>query len=363
MTNRNNIQIDDIQEPAEPKRLWWLIGLGCGAILITFTLALFFYNSISNNQIDNRNFFLNKQLEFAANEAQGYLNNLNEDLIFFANSQEVNKQRGIIGPYKELDELKASRLFNNYMNLIDTLIIKKGDFKQVYSVNESNQLNVNSMKTNFIENKHGTENFIVTSDKQDVMLIVKLNLNKYFNRLLDNYYLGSNTDKLVYKNNGFFKINGEGQIFFQDKSFKTKIIQEIDGGIRGNYSGFISGSFNAKPKEFLLVQYPFTLIHLKDKFAFAFAQEKATIDSAIFENYFHLFIALFALLILAVIFIFKYFKITSENNRFLEKKPNDLNQLLKQQTILLQQSKGFIYYQNKDDIIYKVSENVKEVLG
>jgi len=363
MTNRNNIQIDDIQEPAEPKRLWWLIGLGCGAILITLTLALFFYNSISNNQIDNRNFFLNKQLEFAANEAQRYLNNLNEDLIFFANSQEVNKQREIIGPSKELDELRARRLFNNYMNLIDTLIIKKGDFKQVYSVNESNQLNVNSMKTNFIENKHGTENFIVTSDKRDVMLIVKLNLNKYFNRLLDNYYLGSNTDKLVYKNNGFFKINGEGQIFFQDKSFKTKIIQEIDGGIRGDYSGFISGSFNAKPKEFLLVQYPFTLIHLKDKFAFAFAQEKTTIDSAIFENYFHLFIALFALLILVVIFISKYFKITSENIRFLEKKPNDLNQLLKQQTILLQQSKGFIYYQNKDDIIYNVSENVKEVLG
>ena len=363
MTNRNNNKGDDIQEPAELKKLWWLIGLGFGAILITLTLALFFYNSISNNQIDNRNFFLNKQLEFAANEAQRYLNNLNEDLIFFANSQEVNKQRGKMGPTNELDELRARRLFNNYMNLIDTLIIKKGDFEQLYNVNESDQLNVNSMKTKFIENKQGTENFIVASDKGDIHLIVKLNLNKYFNRLLDNYYLGSNTDKLVYMNNGFFKINGEGQIFFQDKSFKTKIIQEINGGIRGDYSGFISGASNATPTEFLLVQYPFTLIHLKDNFAFAFAQEKNTIDSAIFENYFHFFIALFALLTLVIIFISKYFKITSENNRFLERKSSHLNQFLKQQTILLQQSKGFIYYQNKDDTIYKVSENVNEVLG
>lgn len=36
---------------------------------------------------------------------------------------------------------------------------------------------------------------------------------------------------------------------------------------------------------------------------------------------------------------------------------------MKQQTILLQQSKGFIYYQDREDKIYKVSENVREVLG
>ncbi|GEO22281.1 ATP-binding protein [Cyclobacterium qasimii] len=363
MTNRNYNHDDDVQVPARPKRLWWLIGLGCGAILITLTLALFFYNSISNNQLDNRNFFLNKQLEFAANEAQGYLNNLNEDLIFFANSQEVSKQREKIGPSKELDELRARKLLNNYMDLIDTLIVRKGDIEQLFSVNESNQLYVNSLKTSFIEPKHENGNFKVTSDKGDVTIIVKLNLNKYFNRLLDNYYLGSNTYKLVYMNNGFFKINEEGKMFFQDKSFKTKIIEEINGGIRGDYSGFISGAFNAKPKEFLLVQYPFKLIHLNENFAFAFAQEKTTIDSAIFENYFHLFLALFALLAIVIFFIYKYFKITSENNRFLEQKSRHLNQLLKQQTILLQQSKGFIYYQNKEDIIYQVSENVKEVLG
>ncbi|WP_339713916.1 ATP-binding protein [Cyclobacterium amurskyense] len=363
MTNTGKYQESKIKRQLKPKRFWWLIGLGGGAVLITLTLAVFFYNSISNNLIDNRNFFLNKQLEYAANEAQANLRNLDEDLAFFVNTQKINARWEIKDASKELNELNIRELLNNYLNLIDSLIIEKDDFAQVYQINEPNQLSVTSINSSSIEELNEGEDIIVISGEEDFKLIVKLNISKYFDQLLDNYFLGSNTDKLVFMNDRFFKINGEGQMFFQDELIHENIIQEIDKGIRGDYSAFISNVYNADPQEFLLVQYPFTLAHLKGKYAFAFAQEKNTIDSAIFGNYFHLFIALFGLLTLVIFLIIKYFKITNENNLFLEKKSKHLNQLLKQQTILLQQSKGFIYYQNKEDVIYQVSENVKEVLG
>lgn len=68
-------------------------------------------------------------------------------------------------------------------------------------------------------------------------------------------------------------------------------------------------------------------------------------------------------MLLVVFFLSKFFKITSENNQLLEKKSRDLDQLLRQQTMLLQQSKGFIYFQDKNLKLYKISDNIQAVLG
>src|SRR5690606_41049909 len=52
-----------------------------------------------------------------------------------------------------------------------------------------------------------------------------------------------------------------------------------------------------------------------------------------------------------------------ENKVLLEKKSQDINELFNQQTMLLQQSNGFVYYHDKYGKVYKVSENVEDVLG
>jgi PAS domain S-box-containing protein len=363
MIKGNMDQIGKRKKSEEPKRLWWLIGLGAGAILFTLILALFFYNSISNNLIDSRKIFLNKQIELAANEAQRGLNDLNEDLIFLAASKESKTQNNLSDSSEIIDQVRVRRLLNNYINLIDSLIIKKKDLGQVYYLNESNYLHVSQLADLSSYGKTGPEKFTITSKESEISLTVKLNLVKYFNQLLANYYLGSNTEKLFYKNSYFSKVNDAGRIYFQDELFSQKVLQEIEGGIRGDYFGYIKDNQNSPSRESLLVQYPFSLLELADTFAFAFFQEKATIDSGIFGNYFYLFLALFALLALVIIFLAKYFKVSNENNILLKNKSRHLDQLLKQQTILLQQSKGFIYYQNSDNKINKVSDNVMGVLG
>jgi PAS domain S-box-containing protein len=350
----------------EARRFWWLIGLSIGAILFTVTLAFLFYRALSQNLIENRKVFLNKQVELAANEAQRNFNNLYEDLIFYANNQERSVSNLGLPPEPIVDEARVRRLLNNYNNLIDTLIIEKGDFRKAYRVSEANYFSITEPARS-IDSESCRFCFRVRSDKGNVALLAKLNLGLYFSRHLVNYYLGPNTTKLVYFEGGFFHLvdGAMHEPVSLEPGFRETVEREIRGGLRGQYEGFLEAEQNLGNQEALLIQYPFTLfrLELKSPIAFVFTQNKSTVISGLFANYFYLFLSLFALLLLVIFFLSKYFKVTSENNRLLEKKSRDLDQLLKQQTMLLQQSRGFIYYQNENLNLYQVSDNVTEVLG
>ena len=363
MTSNNNIQRYELPQPPAPKNRWWLVGLGAVSVIFTLLLALFFYNSISKNLIENRTFFLNKQVEFAAHEAQRSFKHFNEDLLFFVENQELINREELSENSKKIDSLRVEKLLSTYIQLIDTLSIGIGDVGQVYTLDENNKLVTNPLDSNWMRGYADSSSLLLQSNAGNVKVSVKLNLKKYFEDLLKKYYLGPNTDKLVYGKEGFYNINNNGPIFFKDKIVQDEIVNEIEGGVEGDYWSQITEESEEDAKDYLLVQYPFKLVNLDENFAFVFVQEKPSIDADIFENYFHLFATLLVLLAIIIAFIFKYFKITKENSNFLEKKSKNLNQLLKQQTILLQQSKGFIYYQDREDKIYKVSENVREVLG
>ncbi|WP_339904364.1 ATP-binding protein [uncultured Cyclobacterium sp.] len=363
MTNNNNIQKYEMPQPPAPKNRWWLVGLGAVSIVFTLLLALFFYNSISKNLIENKAFFLNKQVEFAAHEAQRSFKYFNEDLHFFLENQELINREGLDDNSEKMDSLRMGKLLRTYHQLIDTLSISIGDIGHIYTLGENDRLISNPIESDRMSSYNASSSLVITSNAGNIKVAVKLNIENYFENLLDNYYLGPNTGKLVYGKNGFYKLNKKGPVFFQDEIIESEIIHEIKSGVEGNYWIHITEDRGEEGKKFLLVQYPFQLVNLNENFAFVFVQEKPSIDAGIFENYFHLFAALLVLLAIVVAFIFKYFKITKENSNFLEKKSKNLNQLLKQQTILLQQSKGFIYYQDREDKIYKVSENVSEVLG
>ncbi|WP_375583552.1 ATP-binding protein [Cyclobacterium xiamenense] len=350
----------------EAKRFWWLIGLSIGAILFTVSLAFLFYRSLSENLVENRKVFLNKQVELAANEAQRNLNNLYEDLIFYANTQERSGNNLDLPPEPILDEARIRRLLNNYINLIDTLIVEKGELRKAYRVSEANYFSITEPGRS-IDSDSCRFCFRVKSDKGNVALLAKLNLGRYFSRHLVNYYLGPNTTKLVYFEENFFQLVDDAmqKPVSLEPRLRETVEREVRGGLRGQYEGLLEVSGELGSQESLLIQYPFTLfrLDLKSPIAFVFTQDKSTVVSGLFANYFYLFLSLFALLLLVVFFLSKYFRVTSENNQLLEKKSRDLDQLLKQQTMLLQQSRGFIYYQNEHLSLYQVSDNVTEVLG
>jgi PAS domain S-box-containing protein len=363
MTKNSNIQKYEMPESPGPKHRWWLVGLGGVSIVFTLLLAIFFYNSISKNLVENRTFFLDKQVELAAQEAQRSFKHFNEDLIFFIENQELAHREALEGNSEKMDSLRVGKLLRAYNQLIDTLRVDFGEFGRIYTLDENKKLISKPLKSDWISGYDDSSSLIHKSSAGNIEIAVKLNIENYFEDLLGKYYLGSNTDKLIYGNGGFYKLKNNRPVFFPDETIQSEIVQQIESGVEGIYWSHITEEGGRETKKFLLVQYPFKLVNLSENFAFVFLQEKPSIDADIFENYFYLFAALLVLLAIVVAFIFKYYRITKENSNFLEKKSKNLNQLLKQQTILLQQSKGFIYYQNREDKIYKVSENVSEVLG
>lgn len=123
--------------------------------------------------------------------------------------------------------------------------------------------------------------------------MVKLNLGKYFSRQLVNYYLGPNTNKLVFLEGGFYQlIDGSLQNpVHLATGLQEAMLREIEGGLRGNYEGTLSGIGLQEGQESLLIQYPFNLfrLELEKPISFVFTQNKSSVVSGFLETTFTYF--------------------------------------------------------------------------
>src|SRR5690606_28474372 len=139
---------------------------------------------------------------------------------------------------------------------------------------------------------------------------------------------------------------------------------DIDEGRWASYQSPIAVEFTGEQamKDALIVQAPFKLNPLPQSFAFLFVEEKKTLISDLYSPYLYLFMALFGVLFFVLLLMWKFFENTYKNKLLFEKNANEIKLLFKQQTMLLQQSNGFVNYHNKYANISKVSEYVDDVL-
>ncbi len=340
----------------------WLFGFGITAVLLIIVLAFTFYSALSENLLETRHQFLGKQVELAANESQRKFGNLYEELVSFANSPE-NLIRLDVDLLEILDDAKARRLLNNYFSLIDTIYVQHGNKVLFYKLNSNNYFEKGSVNT-LPEDGQCKECLAVESPRGDVKFLLKLNLNNFFTESVMNYYLGPGTHKLVLMHGtllGLDEAKNDDLRILDSSSFEM-LNREFLGGLRGKYEGNLLIN-QERPEPSLIVQYPFTLHEIGESVAFVFAQEKRFITANIYGSYFVIFALLFGLLLVVLLFTYKYFDLNVRNSALLKRKTDDLEQLFRQQTMLLQQTKGFVYYHDKDWKFYKLSENVENVTG
>lgn len=340
----------------------WLLSFGIFSVVLTILLALFFYRALSDNLLETRQIFLNKQVELAANEAQRRFTNLNSEIVSFANSPK-NSGNLEIEVQTVFDDARARRILNNYYSLIDTLYIQQRG-KTVYY-----RLNANNYFEKGVVNKELTKPscqncFFATSTRSDVRILVKLNLFNFFSESTLNYYLGMGAYKFVFQNNELLELhtsyNSPKNLIAEP--VYDRMYREITGGLRGSYYGDLVDR-DGRQIPVLIVQYPFYLHELGRGFGFVFIQEKGPVTSGIYGTYFFIFAALFGLLLIILVFIFKFLKSSNEKKILLERNSKEMEELFRQQTMLLQQTKGFVYYHDKNWKLYQISENVKNVLG
>ncbi|MDO9554827.1 PAS domain-containing hybrid sensor histidine kinase/response regulator [Rhodonellum sp.] len=323
-----------------------------------------FFQALSENQLESRNEFLAKQVEFASRDIQKTFRSMDQDMVFFVENLEAwtyertsNEQLAF--------EKRARRIFNNHRNLVDSIIVVFPNHVVSFHFDKGNNF-VRTFHSGLeeIPLNHGNE-IRFKSQKNNLQIITKVNTNRFLSSELSNFYLGASAEKLVYidgKLLGFSEMNLSPGFILDDLSLE-KITNDIREGIKGEYEGEFNNSLTGKNYRAVIHQYPFDFHPFDKDFAVIFIQDKKLITSGIYVTYISLFSGLLLLLIFVIAILFQFNRNTQVANKILSQKADEINELFRRQTFLLQESKGFIYFQDAKGEMTSVGKEVEGVLG
>lgn len=333
------------------------------ALLIAF-LASYFYSSLSQNLVKNRKDDLNSQVKFLSKEVQGKFAGIHEDLIYYANTMEPI--RGIQKKDSILVYSRFQKFLLDNISVIDTLFLQEKTEPYFLTLNKENFLNKGIYQGN-IDQLDKSNSIGVISDSGDLKLAVKLNLRRFLEDFSSRFSVGNAAFRFFFLDGRLVPIskNGNKTAIILPPSYETFLRKEMEAGKKGEYEAeiMLRSKKSAFKASAILIQYPFLLSPLPQPFSLLFVQEKKNVVSDIYSTYFYWLVALCGLLFLVLSLMYRFFKNTYKNKVLLEKKSEAINQLFNQQTMLLQQSNGFVYYHDKFGKVFKVSGNVKDVLG
>ncbi len=336
-----------------------------GSIVIILFLAYFFYNALSKNLIGNSRQFLSKQVEIASNESQRKFNNLFEDLTFFTKILESYPDFES-NDNKQVLEGRIRRLLSSYGNLVDTLFIVEEKKSRAYLVRKNNYfegIEVSPGKEFTDFDKYLT----IKSHNKPFKVVASINVGEFLSDYAANHYLGDGGYKFYFQGDKAQVISPdleEGGFISFYPSLKREIENEIKGGLKGVYEGdLILSAENGKTINAIVAQYPFNLHPLRSNYALVFARDREVVIAKIFNTYMLLLVGLFVLLLFIIYFMIKHFRSININNHKLQKKSNEINRLFDQQTLLLQGTKGFVYFHDSHGKLTNVSDNLIDVLG
>ncbi|EOZ95440.1 multi-sensor hybrid histidine kinase [Indibacter alkaliphilus LW1] len=343
----------------------WIVAVGISLVLLVLVLGFSFFSALRESQISSRQTNLNKQVEIAGKDLQRNFESMYEDMLFFVNNLEPwtydrtgNEQLAF--------EKRARRIFNNHREVLDSIIVSFP--RHHVSFHFDRQNNFIRSSYNSVESlpKISDNSINLVNATKGVSIHVKVNFNRYFRAQLSNYYLGSTGEKIIWINGEYivFEDTYERQNLDINGSINQTIATDISEGLKGYVSGKVNGlNQEEKPIKATVHYYPFSLNPFDKKFAVIFAQDISNIGFDIYNTYFYLLLGLAVLLMAVIIFLYKFINNVQLANTKLAESSEEIEELFRRQTLLLQESKGFIYFQNADGNMTSVGREVKDVLG
>jgi PAS domain S-box-containing protein len=333
-----------------------LTGMGMASVLMIGMLSFFLFSILSEHISTSTKEYLSKEAQLASSDLQREFGVLKEDLGYYANRIAENNH--------SLEENRINRLLNKYLSIVDTVFIQRADQKLSFTLGETDSL-VRADYGGDISHLADSSHLSVTSSSGDLILTAKINFTGFFEKVASPYFASGN--KFFYKDGTILALSAKP--YEEARIFPEPLINSLRNDIhQGRWASYdspllhLSGVEGEMP-EAIIVQAPFKLNPLPQTFAFLFVQQKKTLVSDLYSPYLYLFVGLFGILIFVLFLMLKFFENTYKNKLLLEKNTNEINLLFKQQTMLLQQSNGFVYYHDKYGKVYKTSDNVKDVLG
>ncbi|MGY6520639.1 MAG: PAS domain-containing hybrid sensor histidine kinase/response regulator [Mongoliitalea sp.] len=340
-----------------------LVLLGVFLVFSILFLAFYFYIALNENQIRSYNQTLSKQIELAGKETEKSFNFMHDDMLFFINNLE-NWTYERTGNEQLAFEGRAKRIFNNHRDLIDTIIVDFPNHRVSFHFDDKNTFirKFREKTPLFLDNKDNS--FILRNAEKKLIFHVHLNLQRFADNQLSNYYLGPKSSKFMTVDEDIFDLVDDS--YFLEYKMDLKSLSYVNEQLKKGLKGLTSGQMSTRDGATLDVWihfYPIRLNPLKQDASLIFVQALDWKASSAFTTYVYLIIGLLALVLIVFFILYQFNKSITESNQSLAKSAQEIEELFNRQSLLLQESNGFIYFQNEKNDMISVGDEVKNVLG
>ncbi len=341
----------------------WFVAIGIAVVLLIVFLAISFFNALKQNQIDSRQITLNKQIEIAGNDLQKHFSAMYEDMLFFVNNLEPWTYERT-GNEQLAFEKRARRIFNNHREILDSIYVSFPNHRVGFHFDPTQNFVKDVYPDEYQPKRIGPNIIDLYNPSKEVGIVVKLRLPAFFQDQLANYYLGQKSEKLVVSGNEFLFL--DSSIRPDSIRIENAVWQKVKGDLKVGLKGMTIGEIIHPPSDRLkstIHYYPFNLFPLEGKYGLIFIQDISMVGTDVYNTYFFLLFGLLVLLAAVILILYKSIKNTQRANLILGKNADEINELFRRQTLLLQESKGFIYFQDEKHAMTSVSNEIKAVLG
>lgn len=343
----------------------WMVTFAISLVLLILVLGFSFFTALRESQINSRQLALNKQAEIAGKDLQKHFEAMYEDMVFFVNNLEPWTYERT-GNEQLAFEKRARRIFNNHRELLDTVVVTfPNDYVSFHFDRQNNFIKTVYEKNEDIPIPTGKIIDLHNATK-GVGIQVRLNLARYFREELSNYYLGSLGQKLIWQDEVFSVFSDENEfdiVKLDDKTANT-INREIKDGLKGYAKGNVFAlGMGSESYRATIHYYPISLVPLTGTFAVVFTQDISNIGFDVYNTYFYLLLGLTILLAAVIIVLYQFINRIQVANSRLEQYSEEIQELFRRQSLLLQESKGFIYFQDETGKMTSVGDEVISVLG
>jgi PAS domain S-box-containing protein len=338
--------------------------LGFVVIFLIVFLSISFFQAIYTNLIQPKKSTLNKQVELIAKNLRQEFDIMYDDMMFFSNLVDADVYDSSIDQ-QIVFEQRTRRVLNTHRKIIDSIIIVFPERSVSFSFDRNNNFIKSTILSEELYKNKSSNQFSIKSSNKLIDFHFKINLGRFLGEGLRNYYLGLASERLIYLDGQLWGSEEEfpSNNFVIEQKVLLDIEKDIKDGVKGEYEGSFKDISKGLRYESTIHQYPFKLLPIENNISVIFIQDSGVITSGVYSTYFYLFIGLLLLLILFLIVLYKFIRNTQHSNEILAKNALEINELFNRQNLLLQESKGFIYFQDATGRMTSVTKEVEDVLG
>ncbi len=329
-------------------------------VVLVVALGISFFSAILNTQLESRKDFLIKQTELAAHSLEIDIERFEEDakfLIFYLEEDDLDPE-----DFRNEFTTSVRRVFNNYPGLIDSAWVDLNDSLVSFTMTPRNDFIRSPFRGDLEVKKIKDQTFFIQGDS-GFKVLFSLNLVKYSRNLAANYYLNPNGGKFLFLKNRLWdirQIEVPEEISIGDEAFEA-IRKDVEIGVKGVYE--LEKPGNERQVKTVLVQYPFDFGEIEEDVSLVFFVESEDLTSGVYSTYFLLFVGLVILLISTVIIFIRSIKNNLESQRILQEKNEEISDLFEQQSLLLKELRGFVFFHDQKGKIIRLTDEVEEILG